>query len=185
MGQIKVIALSGRAGSGKDYIHEHFLRTRKYHRWALADHFKVSIAGRGGATYEEVFTTKPPHVRKLLQEEGTERGRLVYGESVWLDTAFTWLEHLSNTWGITKFCITDARFPNEVEYIQNRGGKVFRIEAPTRVAESSLNAEARQHISETALDDYTGFDGYISNDPEDEPLVGDAIKRLLHQNGLI
>lgn len=164
---IQIIGLSGKAGTGKDWIFENYLRPAGYHRWALADHFKIWAVGRGLATYEEVFHTKPPHVRKALQQIGTEEGRLVYGENVWLDTTWAWMHHLASMWGIEKFCVTDARFPNEVEYIQSHGGKVLRIIAPQREAASELTAEARAHISETALDTFplTNYDGIINNDP--------------------
>lgn len=166
--KIQVIGLSGKAGTGKDWIFENYLRPAGYHRWALADHFKIWAVGRGLATYQEVFHTKPPHVRKALQQIGTEEGRLVYGENVWLDTTWAWMHHLSSMWGIDKFCVTDARFPNEVEYIQSHGGKVLRINAPIRAAQSDLTEEAKAHISETALDNYPleKFDGIIQNDPE-------------------
>lgn len=167
--EVELCVLSGQAGAGKDFIFEHYLKPLGYHRWALADHFKIGVIGQGRATYEEVFVTKPPHIRSLLQQEGTERGRHLYGDSVWLDTAWAWMRHLSSTWGIAKFCTTDARFVDEVEYLQARGAKVLRIIAPTRVAQSTLTPEARAHISETALDDYPlhKYAGVLYNDPED------------------
>jgi hypothetical protein len=178
---IEVIALSGKAGSGKDYIYENYLRPRGYHRWALADHFKIWTVGKGQATYDEVFHTKPPHVRKALQINGTEQGRNIYGENVWLETAATWMHHLSKTWGINKFCITDCRFPNEVEFIQSRfGGQVIRVIAPTRSENNSLTVEARLHISETALDTYTKFDFFINNDPDQD--LESQIRRFLDTN---
>lgn len=54
--------------------------------------------------------------------------------------------------------ISDVRFPNEVEYIKNKGGYVWRIERP------GLTYPKDQHPSETALDDYQGFDQVIMND---------------------
>ena len=163
---IEILALSGKSGTGKDYIFENYLKPQGFHRWALADHFKIWTVGKGMATYEEVFHTKPPHVRKALQQSGTEEGRDVYGEDIWLETASAWMHHLSKTWGVNRFCITDCRFPNEVEFVRKvLKGKVVRIHAPERAALSSLNAEARLHISEIALDDYRNFDFVINNDP--------------------
>jgi hypothetical protein len=180
-----VLGLSGKAGSGKDYIFEHFLRPVGYHRWALADHFKIWIVGKGEATHEEVFLTKPPEIRKLLQEEGTERGRNVYGESVWVNTAFAWFRLLNETWGINKFLISDIRFPNEVEAVQNAGGKVFRIHAPGRVVKNKLTPEQRLHISETALNDYTKFDDFIYNDFEFAETVSMQLQKLLPEENIV
>lgn len=179
MTKINIVGLSGHAGSGKDYIAQHYILPLGYVQWSFAWHFKVWLIGKGEATYEEVFHTKPPHIRKLLQEEGTERGRMVYGENVWCNTAKVWMETLSDNCGISNFCIADIRFPNEVEFIQSLGGKVLRIVAPERSKNSSLTPEARMHISETALNDYERFDGYIFNDPQQADTVPTQIQDVL------
>lgn len=179
MGKLEIIGLSGKASSGKDFIFENYIRPLGYYRFALADHFKIWAVGKGSATYEEVFHTKPPHIRKILQQTGTEEGRNVYGEDVWCNTALAWMTHLTKTWGIEKYCVTDIRFPNEAAFVKRNGGKVFRIHAPKRVANSSLNEEARRHVSETSLDEYMEFHGYILNDPEDSPFVERRINILL------
>ncbi|MBW3545430.1 MAG: hypothetical protein KY428_07520, partial [Bacteroidetes bacterium] len=59
------------------------------------------------------------------------------------------------------------------------GGKVLRVVAPKRVAVSGLSEEARMHRSETALNDYVGFDGFINNDPEHAATVRDQVHMLL------
>jgi hypothetical protein len=184
--QIEVIGISGKAGTGKDFIYTNYLAPLGYRRWALADHFKIWAVGKGAATYDEVFHTKPPHVRKALQQTGTEEGRNVYGEDVWCVAAKAWMEHLNITWGENKFCITDVRFPNEVVFIKNMGGKILRIEAPQREAVSTLSAEARTHISETALDEFpiSEFSAIIRNDPDDAETVESQIKSALGQDAL-
>jgi hypothetical protein len=180
MANFEVVGISGKAGSGKDYISQNFLIPLGYKQFSFAWHFKVWLIGKGEATHEEVFFTKPPHVRKLLQEEGTERGRNVYGENVWCNTAGEWMRVLAENCGITKFVIPDVRFPNEVEFIQSVGGKVYRVIAPTRSANNNLNEEARRHISETALDEFSGFDGFIMNDPEVADQVQSQVIHLLN-----
>jgi hypothetical protein len=103
----------------------------------------------------------------------------VVGENIWADTMFAWFEVLAEYWGITKFMIPDVRYPNEAKTIQDRGGKVFRIIAPMRVNSSSLTMEQRQHSGETALDDYTHFDGHIYNDPHLSDTLQDQLYLLL------
>jgi hypothetical protein len=80
-------------------------------------------------------------------------------------------------WGIARFVIPDVRFPNEVEYIQRKGGRVIRVLAPQRVANSPLSLEARLHRSETALDEYPldNFDGLLDNDIGTEDTLGDRV----------
>lgn len=179
---IQIIGISGKAGSGKDWISQNILKPLGFHQWSFAWHFKVWLIGKGEATYEEVFHTKPPHIRKLLQLEGTERGRMVYGENVWGDTMYAWFQVINEFWGINKFVVPDIRFPSEVNVVHNLGGKVFRIVAPNRVANNGLSDEARNHLSETSLDNFDKFDGFIYNDFGEELTVKDQMYTLLGMN---
>jgi hypothetical protein len=178
---IDVVGLSGKIGSGKDHIARQYFKPHGYYNFSLAWHFKVWLAGKGEATYDEVFHTKPPHIRDLLQKEGTERGRIIFGNDVWVDTMFTWMELLSDSWGINKFIVPDVRFKNEVEALQSRGGRVIRIMAPVREEAAHPTEEAKHHISETDLDDFTidWFDGLIFNDPAYKDTVNAQVNHFL------
>jgi hypothetical protein len=180
----KVIGLSGKAGSGKDYLTNKYFVPLGYKQFSLAWHFKISLCGRGTFTYDDVFYHKPPIVRRELQLEGTERGRNVYGEDVWCKTMFGWFELLSETWGINQFIVADIRFPNEVKFVQQMGGKVFRIDADDRVEDNKLTLEARQHISETALDEYDGFDDFIINTRRFENEMDRHMAKLIDRHNL-
>lgn len=177
---MNIIGLSGNAGSGKDFLTDRFFTPLGYYKFSLSWHFKVWIVGQGKATHKEVFVTKPPHIRKLLQEEGTERGRMIYGQNVWCDVMGEWFRVLEENCGIHKFIVPDIRFINEVEYVQSLGGVVFRIISPTRVLNNGLSTEAKNHISEIALNDYTGFDGHIHNDIGEEYSVESQISHLVN-----
>ena len=177
---INVIGISGKAGTGKDHISQQFLRPLGYHQYSLSWHFKVDIVGKGLASYQDVFFNKPPEVRRMLQQMGTEEGRMKYGEDVWLDHAYTWMTLFEETWGINKFVIADIRFPNEVKFIQKHGGKVLRIDAPLRAMKSNLSIEARLHSSETALDLFTEFDEVIHNDPQYADSIESQISVILN-----
>lgn len=187
MEKLEVIGLSGKIGCGKDHIARHYFSPMGYYNWSLAWHFKVWLAGKGEATHDEIFVTKPPRVRNLLQQEGTERGRLVYGQNVWVDTMFEWMNVINESWGINKFVVPDVRFKNEVLGIQSRDGRVFRIVAPNRDSNSGASVEARYHISETDLDDFPieNFNGLIFNDTEYASTVGMQVSTLLHGSPLI
>lgn len=176
---MEIIGLSGKAGSGKDFIAKEYLFPLGYHQYSLAWHFKVGIVGEGQATYEDVFFNKPPSIRHILQQKGTEEGRMKYGEDVWLNHAYTWMQVFRHYWNVDKFVVPDIRFPDEVEFIQQHGGKVFRVNAPLRTMNSGLSIEAKMHVSETALDMYTGFDGIVENDPQYQDSVQIQILHLL------
>tara|TARA_R100001244_G_scaffold120565_1_gene90177 strand:- start:2776 stop:3039 length:264 start_codon:yes stop_codon:yes gene_type:complete len=50
--------------------------------------------------------------------------------------------------------VPDVRFPNEADAIKQAGGKVIRL---------TRSPHDDQHESETALDDYEGFDHVLDN----------------------
>lgn len=182
---MQLIGLSGKAGTGKNYLARHLLAPHGFREAALADEIKIRGVALGVGTYEELFHAKPAHTRDWLQQEGTERGREQYGVDVWINAMMARLTRVEETWGIGTFVVTDVRFPNEVEVLQAHGGRVFRIEAPERAAASLLSDAARAHPSETALDDYEHFDGWIFNDPIYAHTVAWQLHMLLLRGGTL
>ena len=67
--------------------------------------------------------------------------------------------------------VGDCRFPDEVEAVQQAGGKVIRL---TR----SLHEDS--HVSETALDTHEGFDAVIDNQ---DMTIEEQSKALLNTLG--
>lgn len=172
-----LIGVSGKLGSGKDYIVENFivpqLKSAGYNVAivAFADHIKVNAAARNGLPIEIMYGNKTPEIRKMLQIAGTEEGRDKYGPNIWVDTLDRWLKLRSMRDGTNAYVVTDCRFTNEVEWIRDNGGLVIRVHAPDRnltrlIAESNGNQEIlesiKTHRSETELDDYP-FDHIIDN----------------------
>jgi hypothetical protein len=186
---VVVIATSGKVGSGKDFIAHKFIipmlpMGTPYVVVSFADSFKIDAIVKRGVKREEVFEKKTPASRKMLQEEGTEKGRNVYGEDIWI----RWVNeqiHLYAKRGIRCVIITDVRFPNEVEYIDVMNGYVFRIVAPQRTREK-MESEGMvgSHISETALDNYDWNDSnhfIVENDPEYEDMVPERMGQLMEK----
>lgn len=182
MTSLTLVGLSGGAGVGKDYLaREYFYKEYGYRPAGLADALKERVMAIAGYSHEEVFVTKPPEVRTLLQIEGTENGWMKYGEQYWCRLLLGRLQTARLRWGeeFSRYVITDVRFPHEVDFIHRQGGVVFRIEAPVRYKLNGMSVEARSHASERALDAFVGFDGVIHNDLTDEPTITDQIRRLL------
>lgn len=178
-----IVAVSGKLGSGKDYIMEHYLLPilkaqglcNNATRMAFADHVKINVASRCDIDIEKCLSgNKSPELRRMLQIEGTEHGRDKYGENIWVNTMENWVKLRSIRDNIDVVLITDCRFPNEAKWIQSKGGLLIRVNAPKRNSlrldyESGLDKVARNNIeshrSETALDDYN-FTHIVDNDPE-------------------
>lgn len=108
----------------------------------------VKVEGRLGKYYERIGKDLVYHepgqmtAREVMQFAGTEIFRKMYND-VWVDGTIRRIRQDNPLMAI----ITDTRFVNEVEGINNAGGKVIRL---TR----DIFKGQDQHESETALDNY-------------------------------
>jgi len=96
---------------------------------------------------ETIYGTE---IRGLLQRLGTEAGRGVLGDNVWIDAA------LGSIKPDGRYVVTDVRFPNEADAVRSLNGEIWRVSR-------SGVGPANNHASETSLDDYD-FDARINND---------------------
>lgn len=86
-------------------------------------------------------------VRRLLQYLGTEAGRDIHGENLWVGA-------FNKAWEEDEFLpavVSDVRFPNEAEYIRSRGGIVINITKDTttddlHTSESGLCSEYYNYL---------------------------------------
>ena len=178
---MEIIGLLGNAGVGKNYIAEHILPkilpNKKTVILAFADHFKVDCIIKHNIEYERVFGEKDFESRKLLQKVGTEEGRTIYGEDIWIKSVETWIKIL-NSRGIKRFIICDCRFKNEVLWIKKKGGIIIKVNAPQRHIyrlnqesndKKEQSKEISKHISEKEVNQCS-FDFEVNNDYDDNPL---------------
>ncbi|MFJ7202129.1 hypothetical protein ACIQWR_01140 [Streptomyces sp. NPDC098789] len=168
---VSLIGLAGAAGSGKDTAAKALVAIGWQRRafadkvkdfmyavnpWTVDDEINGSFpladeVDRYGWSYAK---SAHPEVRKYLQRCGTEAGRTVLGENVWVDALF----HDAAGWGPT--VVTDVRFPNEAAEIVRRGGRVVNIVRPGQqlISESghtSENALATWHFDDVLVNDHT------------------------------
>ena len=169
---MEIIGFSGYARSGKDEAAKVLVEEFGFKRVAFADKLREAVyqlnpmCGRGWDTSDHPVVylqhvidrygwdgykeTEYGHeIRRLLHRAGTEMGRQVLGEDIWVDAALS--GHVKSA----KIVLSDCRFPNEYKAIKARGGSVWRI---TREGVGPANS----HASETSLDGYS-FDAIINN----------------------
>ena len=104
--------------------------------------------------------------REVMQYVGTDFFRRIYPQ-VWVESTIRKIKIESPRLAV----VVDCRFPNEVQGIQDAGGKVIRL---TR----NIFGDDDQHDSEIALDGYDGFDATINNDTM---TIGEQNESLFNQ----
>lgn len=159
-----IIGLTGKAGAGKDTV-ANILANYNFVRVSFADPVREAVLALDPIveyedSYGDLFERraswfvkiegwdeakrKHDEIRRLLQVVGTEVGRGILGENVWVDLANKKIEALNDK-NPTDIVITDVRFPNEVEFVRNHPlwGVIVKIERP-----NNPNQIAATHASE-------------------------------------
>lgn len=138
-----ILGVAGKAGAGKDTLADELVKNHGFFKASFALALKLEVMQKLGFTREEVFETKPPHVRKVLQE---------YGQAMRDADPEFWIRKLERyIEGKRAVVIPDVRYINEVAAIERWGGKVIRIlhaDRPYPLA----GTPAATHPSETELD---------------------------------
>lgn len=204
-----IIGLSGKVGSGKDYIAKEIIgRYLTEHRipyvhLAFCDALKVQLMTTmpDVATFDNMFINKTKKTRTLLQTVAMDERKR--DDMIWIKYIDAWIQvHTSR--GINVIIISDVRFDIEMNYIKSKGGIIFRIISPlrtqTKIKEESLRIdeddsalaqgelkgecliENSVHISETNLDEckLSVFDEVIYNDYENNTNIIEIIKKYIY-----
>lgn len=140
-----IVGVVGFANSGKDTVSDILVKKHGFHKFAFADVLKDTVSVMFGWPRhllegdteesrkfretidpfwdERLFDTigKSVTPRMILQLMGTEAGRDVFGEDIWVSA----LERRIR--GIENVVISDVRFPNEVNFIKKMDGMVTRV----------------------------------------------------------
>ena len=165
---IIVIGLSGKLGTGKDYLMDTVVRPYLKEKglvtrtMSFADHLKVSVAAENSLDITQMYGDKPLKIRRLLQKRGTEEGRDKYGPDIWINSLEAWIKLVEMRKEANVILISDCRFKNEADWL-TKNGLLIRLNAPDRnlerlTLEVSDNKDMLKaiagHVSETDLDDY-------------------------------
>lgn len=193
-----LIALSGKLGSGKDYVASHLIipeicKKYRYLHCSFADQLKINVMTKHSIEYKELYEEKSHSTRKLLQTEGTEIARS-QDPNIWIKYLDNWIQ-VHNSRGVEVFIVTDLRFSNELDYVKNfkEFGISIRVKSKTRNHSRLLQESGgdekiydtlKNHRSECDLDDREqDFDMVIDNDGEDlfrySEIFRDLIKRKI------
>ena len=175
-----ILGLGFRARSGKDCTGEYLQKHFGFTQAAFADKLKKAAMLIFELSYEQVYGDRKEIIdsrwndtpRNILQKMGTECMRNGYSKDIWVRALEMRIrrEGIANDW-----CVTDVRFVEEAQAIKDWGGIVVRVDRPAapRIATS-------QHLSETEMDSYTGWD-YALNNGSDLPQLYAYIEVMMRE----
>ena len=147
-----IIALSGKMGSGKDYIAREIIvpwikaTGANVVTTAFADQLKLKISAEKLVPLADMMGDKNAVTRKLLQDVGTDYRERI-GTDIWIRYMERWIELRKIRDGQQIVVITDCRYPNELEWVKSKGGVIVKINAPDRTA-ARVSAENCPVLSE-------------------------------------
>lgn len=124
-----LIGFHGKARSGKDTAADVLVNKFDFTRYGLADPIKQGAAAMFGWNEEHGYGDLKEVVdpfyqfspRKVYQLLGTEFGREMLRDDIWLKVAEKFVKGNKHT------VISDIRFENEAEWVRQQGGLVIRI----------------------------------------------------------
>jgi hypothetical protein len=191
-----LIGLGGHLRSGKDAVADHLVEKHGFVKLGMSDalheamlaidpviwptstagyesaeevwRYSEAIAEWGYVRTKEMF----PEARRLLQKLGTEVGRNMVGENVWVNIMARKID--DHRGAGHPVVVTGIRFPNEVQMIRELGGRSVWIDRPNLATRGAIAA----HASENSVGEQD-FDGLIVNDGTLEDLyeqVGAFVK---------
>lgn len=167
----RLIAIHGKARSGKDTFARALQVYMPFTRMAFADPLKIAVAGLFHIPVERAFSDDKDQVlegwgltlRDVLQRFGTEAMRNTFGADFWIER---WrIEYEQNR--AQNIVVTDCRFPNEAALIRSLGGLVVHIQRPG----AGLDGAAAVHASEQVF----------PVEPGDRVVVNDGGVAALHR----
>lgn len=192
-----IIGITGKLGTGKDYITNHIIKPTlkslglEYIHIAFADTIKIHVMATHNIPFEECYIQKTDQTRKLLQTVGTSQREI--NPNIWINHVKAWID-IQESRGVKAIILSDCRFLNEYEFIQNKGGIIIQVIAPNRNHERLLQESngdmdiyrsISTHISETDLEAIQP-DMTIHNDTNDimniETIQQELILHIPFQN---
>ena len=165
-----LIGIMGKARSGKDTAADALQREFNLHRYAFADPLKDMLEVVFGDKFRHGDREQPiewlgKSPSQLMQTLGTEWGRDLVHPDIWQLLAHQrWLEKQAAGQGMV---VSDVRFPNEANWIQEQGGLIIEVVRP---GVEGVN----HHVSENALED-VGLREVVVNDGSKESLEQEVV----------
>lgn len=179
-----LIGLHGAAGSGKDTLANSFSGWTIYR---MAGPLKAGLSAMLNIPLKDIenplLKNKPDYkfgrsIRYLAQTLGTEWGRTLVADDVWIQMAKENISSLSSY--NNNVVITDIRFENEAKAVREMGGKIIHIIRSNNPHTAMVvSGGVIAHASEIVLDDSL-IDVKIINNGSIQDLLFLGQEALMH-----
>ncbi len=159
---MKIYVISGKARHGKDTIAldlKEIYEAKGLKVINLAYGSYIKEYAKKISNWDGLEETKP---RELLQELGTEVIRKKIDKDFFVRRICEDIKVYSYYFDI--ITISDARFPNELEWPNKMFDNVINIRVIRNGYDSILSEKEQKHLTEVALDEYNNYDYVIYND---------------------
>ena len=159
---MKIYVISGKARHGKDTIAldiKNIYEQKGLKVINLAYGSYIKEYAKRISNWDGNEETKP---RKLLQELGTDIIRKKIDNDLFVRRICEDIRVYSYYFDI--ITISDARFPNEMEWPKKNFNNVINIRVIRDGYDSVLSQNEQNHLTELALDEYNNYDYVIHND---------------------
>lgn len=175
-----LIGLCGAAGCGKTTVAEGLRDRCGYRIVSFADPLYDAVSAITGVPVDRlkdraVKEAELEHIGKspryLLQTLGTDWGRRLVNENVWVNAA------MARIAADEDIVIADVRFDNEADAIRDRAGKVFYVIRP---GWQCLQSSEATHASEQGVS-VEKIDGYIANDGTVDQLLSRVTELIIQR----
>lgn len=163
---MQLYGIAGKARVGKDTVATYLMQHYGFIRSAFADPLKRAAQQMFGLSDEETWSEALKEVvipywglspRQMFQKLGTECGRQVFFDDIWLRR---WKRFYNEFGDKCHIVVTDVRFENEAAMIREMGGSIVHVTS-TRL--STLANAAQGHASEAGVPRVEG-DFHLAND---------------------
>lgn len=170
----RVVLISGHAQSGKDTTANIMARQlREAGESVLITHY-ADLLKYVCKTFFEWNGKKDEYGRSLLQFVGTNIVRKQQPD-FWADFLASMISFFKPMWDWV--IIPDARFPNEIECMYDKGLRVTHVRIERENHNNGLTMEQAKHESETALDDY--MPDYLINNEGDISELEESVRTVI------
>ena len=167
---MKVICITGKAGSGKDTVAATMKKILGWHKRSVLVIHYADLLKFICRQFFDWNGEKDLHGRNLLQWVGTDIVR-AQNPDYWVSFVAGFLKMFQAHWDYV--LIPDCRFPNERQRLIDEGFDTMLVRIIRDNYQSALTAEQQAHVSETAMDDVAA-DMTIYNDGSLDDLFSSA-----------